>query len=62
MREPTTIKDIVTHLVQVEKMRCFCDLDNWEPEHDTGHSHVCPIHKTAKARYEQRPTTEADDE
>ena len=25
-------------------MRCFCDLDNWEPEHATGHSWVCQIH------------------
>ncbi len=26
-------------------MRCNCDLDNWEPERSTGHSHVCRIHK-----------------
>lgn len=25
---------------------CNCDLDNWEPERSTGHSHVCRIHKT----------------
>lgn len=30
-------------------MRCNCDLDNWEPEGSTGHSHVCRIHKTAMA-------------
>ena len=29
------------------KMRCNCDLDNWEPEPITGHSHVCRIHKAA---------------
>ena len=28
-------------------MRCFCDLDTWEPERTTGHSHVCPIHDKA---------------
>ncbi len=28
-------------------MRCCCDLDNWEPERSTGHSHVCRIHKEA---------------
>jgi hypothetical protein len=22
------------------EMRCNCDLDNWEPERRTGHSHV----------------------
>lgn len=30
-------------------MQCNCDLDNWQPERDTGHSHVCRIHKMAKA-------------
>lgn len=30
-------------------MRCNCDLDNWEPERDTGHSWVCRIHKAVKA-------------
>lgn len=30
-------------------MRCNCDLDNWEPTRETGHSHVCDIHKWAKA-------------
>ena len=32
-------------------MRCNCDLDNWEPERDTGHSWVCRIHKAAKQQY-----------
>lgn len=26
-------------------MQCNCDLDRWEPERTTGHSHVCRIHK-----------------
>lgn len=30
-----------------EIYRCFCDLDNWEPEKTTGHSCVCPIHHWA---------------
>jgi hypothetical protein len=30
-----------------KKMKCFCDLDRWEPERITGHSWVCPIHKKA---------------
>lgn len=29
-------------------MRCNCNLDNWVPEEDTGHSWVCRIHKHAK--------------
>ncbi len=34
------------------KMQCNCDLDNWEPELTTGHSHVCRIHKAVLARLE----------
>jgi hypothetical protein len=26
---------------------CNCDLDNWQPEQETGHSWVCRIHKMA---------------
>jgi len=33
-------------------MRCNCDLDNWQPETDTGHSWVCRIHKVAKWKVE----------
>jgi hypothetical protein len=28
-------------------MGCNCDLDRWQPEHTTGHSWVCRIHKAA---------------
>lgn len=30
-------------------VQCNCDLDNWEPTDDTGHSPVCRIHKLAMA-------------
>lgn len=30
-------------------MHCNCDLDNWQPELSTGHSHVCRIYKFAIA-------------
>lgn len=30
-------------------MGCNCDLDKWEPERTTGHSHVCRIHRRAMA-------------
>lgn len=30
-------------------VQCNCDLDNWQPEPSTGHSHVCRIHKIALA-------------
>ena len=34
---------------ELEKtLQCNCDLDNWEPESDTGHSWVCRIHRIAK--------------
>jgi len=39
--------------IKTEGMRCNCDLDNWEPEQSTGHSHVCRIHKAAIARKER---------
>lgn len=34
-------------------MQCNCDLDAWEPERSTGHSHVCRIHKRALEIYAQ---------
>ena len=34
-----------------EGMACNCDLDRWEPERSTGHSHVCRIHKSALRAY-----------
>jgi hypothetical protein len=37
-----------------ETMRCNCDLDNWQPEQDTGHSWVCRIHKKCKIIERQR--------
>jgi hypothetical protein len=40
-------------------MRCNCDLDNWEPERDTGHSWVCRIHKAAKERVPYQPNAAA---
>ncbi len=32
-----------------EGMGCNCELDNWQPEISTGHSHVCRIHTAAIA-------------
>lgn len=48
--ENITLRDITKYLRYTKDMRCNCDLDNWEPERDTGHSWVCRIHKEAKAR------------
>ncbi len=44
-----TLKECVNEIA--ETARCNCDLDNWEPERDTGHSYVCRIHKMAKVRF-----------
>ena len=43
-------------------MGCNCDLDNWEPERSTGHSHVCRIHKKAihDARYSPKELESTD--
>jgi hypothetical protein len=35
-----------------ENTQCNCDLDNWQPERNTGHSWVCTIHKKAISRYQ----------
>lgn len=45
-------KSIQDHVadIKAEGQRCFCDLDKWEPERDTRHAWVCPIHREAKAR------------
>lgn len=40
-------KDIANQLSE-GGMGCNCDLDNWQPERDTGHSWVCKIHKEVK--------------
>lgn len=37
----------IANALKAEGMRCNCDLDTWEPERTTGHSHVCRIHKRA---------------
>lgn len=37
----------IAKAIEGEGVCCNCDLDNWEPERTTGHSHVCRIHKRA---------------
>jgi len=48
-----TLLEIVKECEQT--MQCNCDLDTWEPERDTWHSHVCRIHQEAKARFSKQP-------
>jgi hypothetical protein len=36
------------------EMQCNCDLDNWKPEPNTGHSHVCRIHKATIAEAQKQ--------
>jgi hypothetical protein len=45
----TSLREYVKYFKS--KMRCNCDLDNWEPESSTGHSFVCQIHKAAENAY-----------
>ena len=45
-RQPTQ-REIASYLRNTQGMRCNCDLDSWEPERATGHSHVCRIHRAA---------------
>ena len=53
-----TLKECVRELAA--ELQCNCDLDNWEPERDTGHSWVCRIHKQAKARFLNQPNSVLD--
>ena len=47
--ELVTPKDCAAHFER--KLKCNCNLDNWEPEQSTGHSHVCRIHRAAMRAY-----------
>jgi len=48
LKEIIGVKSIKEITQEIEKsMRCNCDLDNWQPDKQTGHSWVCRIHKTA---------------
>jgi hypothetical protein len=40
--------------IKESDVRCNCDLDNWEPERSTGHSHVCRIHKAAIRQFKSQ--------
>ena len=44
-----TLKEIIKELEQTHQ--CNCDLDNWQPQTDTGHSWVCRIDKIARMVY-----------
>lgn len=49
-----TIKEyrLISIVNEIKKtVKCCCDLDNWQPEKDTGHSWVCNIHKKALIKY-----------
>lgn len=48
LHKTARIREMVSNLEK--SMACNCNLDNWEPEVDTGHSWVCRIHQEAKAR------------
>ena len=45
-----TIRQIAVDVAKT--VRCYCDLDNWQPELISGHSWVCPIHKEAIRIYQ----------
>ena len=46
LHDAATVKEIAV-VLRANGMRCNCDLDNWEPEASSSHSHVCRIHKAA---------------
>lgn len=44
-----TLKEIVKELEQ--RLHCNCDLDNFQPQVDTGHSFICRIDTSAREIY-----------
>jgi hypothetical protein len=46
-------KEVMKPIVdEVKKQhQCNCDLDNWQPTSETGHSWVCRIHKIAVEKW-----------
>jgi len=50
--EAKAIKQLVEKFES--EMQCNCDLNNWEPTKQTGHSHVCRIHKAAIAKAQSK--------
>ena len=49
------MNDLKSIASELEKtMQCNCDLDNWKPERDSGHSWVCRIDKEARAKLYER--------
>jgi len=53
-----TLKEIAKEFEAT--LQCNCDLDNWEPERDTGHSWVCRIHKAAKEQFRRQTTKQGE--
>lgn len=53
MSEAKSAREIAADL-EAAGMPCNCDLDNWQPEMSTGHSHVCRIHKAAEERHRKK--------
>lgn len=51
-----TVNEIANRLYAAG-MRCNCDLDRWQPEPVSGHSHVCRIHKAAVAEHREGKAT-----
>lgn len=57
---PTRREQELAIVAELKKtMQCNCDLDNWEQERSTGHSHVCRIHKAAIEKFRSLPVETA---
>ena len=54
-----TLKEIVSGLEKT--VQCNCDLDNWQPEPNTGHSWVCRIHRFAIEEFKHGGTGKCND-
>lgn len=52
MSDKRTLKEIVAEL-RGNGMGCNCDLDNWQPNTDSGHSWVCRLDEEARRIHKQ---------
>ncbi len=47
-----TLREIVEEVKK--NHRCNCDLDNWKPQKDSGHSWVCRIDMLSRELFENQ--------